>query len=45
MTKALERLMQLKHKTLNNKKKLELIGKKVLDSTYHRINILINDKY
>jgi len=45
MTKALERLIQLKHKTFNNKKKLELIGKKVLDSTYHRINILINDKY
>lgn len=45
MTKALEKLMLSKQKTLNNKKKLELIGKKILYSTYHRINTLINDKY
>lgn len=45
MTKTLEKLMVSKYKTYHNQKKLELIGMKILYSTYHRINILINDKY
>ena len=45
MTKTLEKLIVSKYKTYHNQKKLELIGMKILHSTYHRINILINDKY